>query len=217
MGHTLAADAEFAERFGLSVTDPAATWMALAAFLQPIELVIAADHLVLTPRVQDPVDERPFVPLPMLVDAVRRHSGRHIRVLRSAVELVRDGAESAQETRLRLALVDAGLPEPLLNVDVTDARGRFLGRGDMVYPEWGVIVEYDGDHHRTDARQYDKDLTRHEAFTLSGWRHVRVRRFGMAEGPTSGVARTEAALRSAGWRPGRVEKSPLRPNPAGWT
>jgi hypothetical protein len=39
--------------------------------------------------------------------------------------------------------MDAGLPEPEVNPDIRNASGRFVGRGDLVYRRWRVIVEYD--------------------------------------------------------------------------
>jgi hypothetical protein len=206
-GHTAAVGTTFCSRTGLRVTDPATTWLALASVLSLDELVVAGDHFVLTSRKPTPGERRPYVDLEALGEAVDRSRGRHVRKAREAFALVRDGAESRQETRLRLAMLRRGLPEPDLNVDVFDARGRWLGRGDMVYPKWRVIVEYDGDQHRTDARQYDRDITRHDDFTAAGYRHVRVRRFGMGSGPASGAARAEAALRAAGWTRAAASRS----------
>ncbi|MCU1405843.1 MAG: hypothetical protein JWQ43_2146, partial [Glaciihabitans sp.] len=61
-------------------------------------------------------------------------------------------------------------------MDVRSAEGLWLGRADLVYPRWRTIVEYDGDQHRADTRQYEKDITRMETFADQGWNVVRVRR-----------------------------------------
>ena len=42
--------------------------------------------------------------------------GRGCRLARRAASLAREGVDSPQETRLRLLLVLAGLPEPRVNV-----------------------------------------------------------------------------------------------------
>jgi very-short-patch-repair endonuclease len=45
---------------------------------------------------------------------------------------------------------------------------------DMGWQEWMVAVEYDGDQHRTDRRQYVKDIRRLEMLEEMGWIIVRV-------------------------------------------
>ncbi len=48
------------------------------------------------------------------------------------------------ETRLRLLLVLAGLPEPTVNVIVRGPDGEWLRRFDLCYPIFRLVVEYDG-------------------------------------------------------------------------
>jgi very-short-patch-repair endonuclease len=190
------------ERFGFAVADPATTWCQLASVLDLDDLIAAGDHLVLTPRFGDTRDPRPYVPLEELRTRVQTARGAGSRLDRRAVAQVRDGAESRPESLLRLAIVRALLPEPELNVDIHDARGRFIGRADMVFWRYRVIVEYDGDQHRTDTEQYDRDITRIDDFIAAGWTVVRVRSRGVFADAAAGVGRVEAALRRAGWRPG---------------
>jgi uncharacterized protein DUF559 len=45
---------------------------------------------------------------------------------------------------------------------------------DMGWREWMVAVEYDGDQHRIDRRQYVKDIRRQEMLDEMGWTIVRV-------------------------------------------
>lgn len=66
-----------------------------------------------------------------------------------AVGLARVGAHSPHETRSRLRLVAAGLPEPLLQVAVFLA-GRLVAVLDMCWPEQGVFCECDGKTKFTD-------------------------------------------------------------------
>ena len=61
------------------------------------------------------------------------------------------GSASPGETRLRLALVRAGLPEPELNVRLYGVDGRYLGKPDIVYRRQRVVFEYEGDGHRLDG------------------------------------------------------------------
>ena len=68
------------------------------------------------------------------------------------MHLVDGGASSPKDTWLRLLLVDAGLPTPTTQIPVVDDY-RALAMLDMGWTEFGVAVEYDGDHHRSDRRQ----------------------------------------------------------------
>ncbi|MBF0807805.1 hypothetical protein E4U03_04130 [Rothia nasimurium] len=52
-------------------------------------------------------------------------------------------AESPGETLLRLILIDAGLPEPAEQVEVTVSGLRF--RLDLAYPNQMVALEFDGE------------------------------------------------------------------------
>lgn len=66
---------------------------------------------------------------------------------------------------------------------------------DMGWEEFSVAVEYDGDQHRADRRQYVRDLTRLRMLTDLGWTVIRV----IAEDrPSQWLARAEAALRERG-------------------
>lgn len=67
---------------------------------------------------------------------VQRHPGfRGILQLREVVALTDGGAESPQETRTRLVLVDAALPQPRTQIVVDD------WRLDMGHDEFKVAVE----------------------------------------------------------------------------
>jgi hypothetical protein len=78
-----------------------------------------------------------------------RNRRKWVGVAREALALAEEGAESPQETYLRLVWVlDAELPRPLVNVNVYGVDGMFLGRADLLAPEAGLVVEYDGAHHR---------------------------------------------------------------------
>ena len=106
--------------------------------------------------------------------AARHRGARGLRQLESVLELVDSGAESPQETYLRLALIRAGLPRPRTQVPVYDDGGAVVAYLDMGWPELRVGVEYDGDHHRTDRRQYVRDIRRLELLEELGWLVVRV-------------------------------------------
>ena len=88
--------------------------------------------------------------------------------------MVDGGAESPQETRLRLVLVRAGLPQPVTQIPVADRWGRVVRRIDMGWPQWQVGVEYDGEQHWSDPRQHAEDIERLEFLAAAGWLIVRV-------------------------------------------
>ncbi|RZU65805.1 uncharacterized protein DUF559 [Microterricola gilva] len=201
IGHELRAGSATAVlRRGLPVTDPATTWIQLSGLLPAAEVVVVGDHLVLDPYLLDPLDPRPFVTLADLESRVAGYSGRGKRAAAEALSRVRVGAESRPETLLRLLLVDAGLPEPLLNQVLRGPAGAFLGRVDMVFPLWRIVVEYDGDQHRTSRSQYERDLSRLEGIRRAGWLVIQVRRHGLFVRPDVTVAKVRAALEEAGWR-----------------
>ncbi|PPL19318.1 endonuclease domain-containing protein [Microterricola pindariensis] len=201
IGHELPpGSAPLVLRHGLAVSSAASSWVQLAGLLPSDELVVVGDHLVLNPALLDPVDPRPFTSVDELSERLAGYGGRGKRVALRALARVRAGAESRPETLLRLLLVDAGLPEPLLNQVLRDPAGRFLGRVDMVYPEWRLVVEYDGDQHRTSTTQYERDLSRLEAIRRAGWTVVTVRKHGLFVRPDLTVARVHTALIEAGWR-----------------
>lgn len=100
-----------------------------------------------------------------------RHPGaRGIRRLRAALELTDGGAESPQETRVRLLLVGAGLPKPETQIEFPELRIRV----DMGWREWKVAVEYDGIQHWEDRYQRSWDIERIALLETAGWSVVRV-------------------------------------------
>ncbi|MDR3655292.1 MAG: hypothetical protein P4L48_06340 [Mycobacterium sp.] len=97
-----------------------------------------------------------------------------LRQLEAALDLVDAGAQSPRETWLRLALIDAGFPRPRTQIPVLGADGfprHFL---DMGWEDIMLALEYDGDHHRTDRRQFAKDVDRLEYVDRIGWTVIRV-------------------------------------------
>ena len=129
-----------------------------------------------------------------------QHRGtRGVTRLRRVLPLVDGGAESPQETRTRLLLVDAGLPPPRTQIPVTDACGFLLARIDMGWDDWLVGVEYDGVQHWTDPQQRTRDIDRLAELEDLGWTIVRVNSDMLRYRQGTVIARVIAALRAAGW------------------
>jgi very-short-patch-repair endonuclease len=181
---------------GIPVASALDTWCALASDLTIPELVEMGDGLVR--RV------RPFASMDQLADAVLRSAGRRgSRKLRAAFARVRPGTDSRQETRLRLLIVNAGLPEPLVNYEIRDRLGRFLALGDLVYPKWKILLEYDGAYHFATEAQGHHDVDRLDLVMAEGWRVIRVHRQHMTGGASGRIRVIRQALLRAGWTPAR--------------
>ncbi|HEU5222809.1 MAG TPA: hypothetical protein VFU07_03915 [Candidatus Lumbricidophila sp.] len=181
---------------GLALSTPADTWCELATCRLPggrtltrDELIVAGDRLFAWPQ--------PLATRGEVADAMIRHTGgRGIRVLREALREVRPGSASPRESRLRLLVVRAGFPEPELNGPIRLRIGTTV-HGDLVFRAYRVVLEYEGDQHRTDARQFMRDVDRVNSLNDAGWRVIRVHR-GTSDATV--LAWLEAGLRARGWR-----------------
>lgn len=168
-GHQLTAKPGLVTRVrGLPVANAVETWCQLAPSLGVDALVTAADALVAVGTIA------PQRTLEAMTAALRVDSRRGVIALRSAFELVRPGTRSPAETRLRLLLLRAGIREPLVNQRVYARDGTFLGEGDLVFPEERLIIEYEGDYHRTDLRKFRDDIHRRERFEDERWSVLRL-------------------------------------------
>jgi hypothetical protein len=130
--------------------------------------------------------------------AARYPGARGIRQLRRAVDFADAGAESPQETRLRLLLIASGLPRPVTQIPVTDGHGRVRRRIDMGWPEWMVGAEYDGEQHFTGSDDYANDIDRLEFLANRGWTIVRVSARQLRSERNAIVARVTKALTYGG-------------------
>lgn len=139
--------------------------------------------------------------------AGRNAGARGIVQLRRVLDLMDPGAESPQETRTRLVLVESGLPRPQTQIVVRDRSGYPFARLDMGWERWKVGVEYDGAQHWTDPRQRAYDIDRYAEVEALRWRLVRVSADILRYRPAVIVNRAYAALRAAGW-PGEIRPDP---------
>ena len=112
---------------------------------------------------------------------------------RAAVELIRVGADSAPETFLRLALGDAGLPEPGLQVQIVPG-DPYSPAADLGYRQQRIAIQYDGGHHLT-REQQSRDNRRDQAFYSAGWRYFKFNADDLANDFRKATAQIRAALR----------------------
>ena len=164
------------------------------------ELTVVADHLVRMPRPDFEARSEPFATKEDLADMLDRHKGTPgIRKARLALDQARVGADSAPETRLRLALEYAGLPEPQLNVR-TELSAGVVRQPDLAYPDQKVGVEYEGEGH-SEVAQIVKDIAREEDFARAGWSLIRISKRHMQNDARAAVAKVRSALMNRGWQP----------------
>lgn len=157
-------DAEdLVELGGLLVTNPARTAFDLGRHLPR---TVAVSHLDALSAATD-ITTADVTPL------IARHKGaRGVRQCQTALALMNGGAQSPNESWLRLVLVDAGLPTPVTQIRVTD--GHLVAYLDMGWEQPMVAIEYDGEQHRTDRGQYVRDIRRAEMLSRLGWNVIRV-------------------------------------------
>ena len=172
---------------GIRVTTPLRTFLDLAEDLDLVDLVVLGDSLVRTTN---------LTPAELVKGAAS--PGRYRRHARRAASLVRAGVDSGPETRLRLLLVLAGLPEPEVNIVIYDRDGVVLRRIDLGYRRQMVGVEYDGRHHAENDEQWAADITRREDFDDWSWRLVTVISPGLWKEPGTTLRRVCHALRQRG-------------------
>jgi hypothetical protein len=149
----------------ISVTTSARTAYDLGRHLPRSEAIARLDALMRA---------TPFSMGEVLQLAQRHRGARGLKQLRAVLPLVDGGAASPQETRLRLLFIDAGFPRPTTQIPVVDGRGRLVRPLDMGWEDFMVAAEYDGDQHRTNRKEYVKDIRAFPKLERLGWSVIRV-------------------------------------------
>lgn len=187
------------DRAGVPVTSVARTWCDLAASLSVPELVAAADWAVRAGVASTGALRR----------AVERYPDHRQRAkLDAAHSLVDRASESPKESELRAIVVLGGLPRPAVNPVVFD-RGRFVARVDLLFRDFGEVLEYQGDHHRTDLVQWRRDRTRESELESLGFHVMEITNADLRR-PRRLVERVAKNLHRRGWE-GRPSFSPWFP------
>jgi hypothetical protein len=149
---------------GMRVTTPARTALDLACRYPVGKAVAAIDALARATHLK-------IADVELLAD---RYKGRRgIRKARAVLDLVDPGAESPQETWLRLLVIRHGFPRPQTQIPVYDEYGALIAVLDMGWEDIKLALDYEGDHHRNPVR-FNKDIRRHDHVTELGWMDIRV-------------------------------------------
>lgn len=177
---------------GLRCTTVVETFIDLGWSLSLLDLVIYADSLARND--------------PELIGHFRaravRSIGRGAVRAREAAELARPSVESPQESRLRMLIVLAGLPEPQVNHEVRDDSGHVIYRLDLACAQFRVAFEYDGRHHIRREGQWEVDLKRRERLESMGWRVLVFVAADVHNEAGRTVQRVRAAMLAAGMSAG---------------
>lgn len=165
-GHSTRRELRVQTRFGVAVAAPADAWCQLGPLLKHDDLIAAGDRLLGRPR--------PLATMEEIGEAHRRVSwGRGVRRIAHALPHLRPNVYSRRETRLRLLVLRAGLPEPEPNGLIMLHNGT-MTMGDLVFREFGVVLEYEGEQHLFDTMQWNADIDRHHDLAEAGWMIIRV-------------------------------------------
>jgi very-short-patch-repair endonuclease len=165
---------------GLRITSPARTFVDLAAFLDLNNLVCTGDALA----AREPAG------VAALREQILNGSGRRgVRLARRAVELINPRSRSYMESKLRLMLVLAGLPEPDVNEDVYDSAGNYVACPDLAWRLVLLALQYEGNHHRIDPRQWHRDIGRDERMVEIGWTVLRITADDVNVSPAATIVR----------------------------
>jgi hypothetical protein len=141
---------------GIAVTTPTRTAFDGARWAGSLEEAVVFTDAVAHFTGIDPVELERF--------AVEHPYYQGVQQAIAAAKLTNGDVLSSWESRLRCCyLLDAGLPDNLLvNVPIF-AGGRELGRPDLLDPDAGLVLEFDGAQHR-DRAQHHRDNIREEEF-----------------------------------------------------
>jgi hypothetical protein len=149
---------EVTARFGLAVTTLERTWLDLAALLDPVDLVAAGDSALRAGASRERLHE----------SAIHAKRVRRIVRARQTALMLDERSRSRPESRLRAAIVFAGLPTPRVNQAISDGNGGWLAEPDLAYDEARLALEYNGADH-AGLGQMRKDSQRLLDLQRAGW------------------------------------------------
>lgn len=177
---------------GVPTTTAIATFLDMATDLDLVDLVVLGDSLVRRRRftTED------------LIRAADLATGRGSRLARRAARLVREGVDSAMESRTRMLFVLADFPELVVNHIFRGPHGEVLRRLDLAHVASRTAIEYDGRQHAESQAQWESDIARREGFDGDGWRIIILISKDIYRTPGRTLERVATILRSRGVKVG---------------
>ena len=97
---------------------------------------------------------------------------RGCRVGKWALKHSVEGVDSPMETRLRLQIIEWGLPTPVVNMQVTDPDSGEFWFLDLAYPELMIGFEFQGEQFHANVEGLRRDSRKMSALQGLGWRIV---------------------------------------------
>ena len=151
---------EWMRSAGFAHSTACRAWLELAGSCLTLdEAIVVGDYLV-RPR-ETRRGYRPLATLDELRTAAERSIDRRsARVVSAALEQIRERVDSPKETQLRLLLLRAGCPDLIVNEPLRDEWGRAVVQPDLRIRGFRITLDYEGDHHRTQRRQWMRDVRR---------------------------------------------------------
>jgi hypothetical protein len=184
----LRSDGRIVVKDGVRVSGYGQMFVELAELLSLVDLVVVGDNLV----------RHKGVTCDQLIEFSKESELPGAAAAAVAASFVRDRVDSPMETRLRMLIVLAGLPEPEVNLSMRTADGEPLRRYDLSYQSVKVIVEYDGRQHIEREDNWESDLARREAIDDDGWRILVVTSRGIYREPERTLERISRLLSARG-------------------
>jgi hypothetical protein len=188
-GHKLRLGIGDLEMLGdIPVTSAPRTWFDIAPLLSDEELLAAGDSLLW--------ESGPLTTPVALATGLSRHRGAAVR--RIAPHLS-SRADSAPESAFRWRFTLAGLPEAVANLQLFDTAGNRVARPDLAFPDFREAFDYEGDHHRTDPTQWQRDIQRVRRLEAIDW-HLTRGAAGDLRDSRELIGQIAANLRAKGWK-----------------
>jgi very-short-patch-repair endonuclease len=179
---------EIIEVKGVNVTSPLRTAYDLARRGDLVERVVAVDRLANVHR---------FNPDLLLHFSARFHCSRGNELVPYVLAHADPRAGSPMETRLRMLIVQAGLPKPQVQWAVQDEHTRTAVWLDLAWPDLMIGIEYEGQDH-TEHDQVLRDVGRYTALVDKGWRIYRYTKLEILRRPALIVAQLTRARERTG-------------------
>lgn len=127
-----------------------------------------------------------------------RHARPGVAMLAEILPILTARADSPPESRIRYRFLLAGLPTVAVNEEIYDAQGMFIALPDLAFRRYRMVIDYEGDHHRTDRVQWQKDIARVPRLEAANWHSTRVSAQDLRDSREL-ICRIRRLLRERGW------------------